>query len=130
MTTRIREFLKHRTENGPCLVVDLDIVRENYLNFAKVLPDTAGEEAVAIYAQHQQEIALVVTDMMMPVMDGAALIRILTRINPEVKILAASGLTSNHTVNKSGGAGAQHFLTKPYTAETLLRAMRVLLDAV
>src|SRR3984885_10850907 len=40
MTTRIREFLKHRTDNGPCLVVDLDIVKENYLNFAKVLPDT------------------------------------------------------------------------------------------
>jgi len=40
MTTRIREFLKHRTENGPCLVVDLDVVRENYQNFAKALPDT------------------------------------------------------------------------------------------
>src|SRR5271154_1169252 len=40
MTTRIREFLKHRTESGPCLVVDLDVVRENYHNFAKALPDT------------------------------------------------------------------------------------------
>src|SRR6202158_4287241 len=40
MTTRIREFLKHRTEIGPCLVVDLDVVRENYQNFARVLPDT------------------------------------------------------------------------------------------
>jgi ornithine decarboxylase len=40
MTTRIREFLKRRTESGPCLVVDLDVVRENYLNFAKALPDT------------------------------------------------------------------------------------------
>src|SRR3984957_937361 len=40
MTTRIREFLKHRTENGPCLVLDLDVVRENYHNFAKALPDT------------------------------------------------------------------------------------------
>src|SRR6201992_3519056 len=40
MTTRIREFLKHRTENGPCLVVDLDVVRTNYQNFAKALPDT------------------------------------------------------------------------------------------
>jgi ornithine decarboxylase len=40
MTARIREFLKHRTQDGPCLVVDLDIVRENYLGFAKALPDT------------------------------------------------------------------------------------------
>ena len=29
MTERIREFLKHRSEPGPCLVVDLDVVREN-----------------------------------------------------------------------------------------------------
>ena len=40
MTARIREFLKKRSDNGPCLVVDLDVVRENYLNFAKALPDT------------------------------------------------------------------------------------------
>jgi ornithine decarboxylase len=40
MTTRIREFLKQRTDIGPCLVVDLDVVRENYQNFAKALPDT------------------------------------------------------------------------------------------
>ena len=46
MTTRIREFLKHRTDNGPCLVVDLDVVRENYQNFAKVLPDTKVYYAV------------------------------------------------------------------------------------
>jgi ornithine decarboxylase len=40
MTARVREFLKQRTDVGPCLVVDLDVVRENYQNFAKVLPDT------------------------------------------------------------------------------------------
>ena len=40
MTERIREFLKARRDEGPCLVVDLDIVRDNYLAFAKALPDT------------------------------------------------------------------------------------------
>src|SRR5688572_1069933 len=40
MTARIREFLKRRTDHGPCLVVDLDVVRENYLAFAKALPDS------------------------------------------------------------------------------------------
>src|SRR5439155_4772658 len=40
MTARIREFLKRRKDEGPCLVVDLDVVRENYLAFAKALPDS------------------------------------------------------------------------------------------
>ena len=44
MTERIREFLKTRREHGkdtePCLVVDLDTIRDNYNAFAKALPDT------------------------------------------------------------------------------------------
>jgi ornithine decarboxylase len=40
MTERIREFLRNRREEGPCLVVDLDVVRENYQSFAKALPDS------------------------------------------------------------------------------------------
>ncbi|HLI98583.1 MAG TPA: ornithine decarboxylase, partial [Bradyrhizobium sp.] len=44
MTERIREFLRNRRNEGqdvePCLVVDLEIVRDNYQNFAKALPDS------------------------------------------------------------------------------------------
>jgi ornithine decarboxylase len=40
MTSRIREFLKQRTDDGPCLVLDLDVVRDNYHSFAKALPDS------------------------------------------------------------------------------------------
>ena len=40
MTARIREFLKQRKADGPCLVVDLDVVRDNYIGFSKALPDT------------------------------------------------------------------------------------------
>src|ERR1700691_3764818 len=40
MTTRIHDFLRNRNDDGPCLVVDLDVVRDNYLTFAKALPDT------------------------------------------------------------------------------------------
>jgi ornithine decarboxylase len=46
MTARIREFLKARQDDGPCLVVDLEVVRENYHAFAKALPDTAVFYAV------------------------------------------------------------------------------------
>jgi ornithine decarboxylase len=40
MTERIQTFLRNRTEDGPCLVVDLEVVRDNYRAFAKALPDT------------------------------------------------------------------------------------------
>ena len=40
MTERIRDFLRRRREDGPCLVVDLDVVRDNYQAFARALPDT------------------------------------------------------------------------------------------
>jgi ornithine decarboxylase len=40
MTERIREFLRNRRDDGPCLVVDLDVVRDNYRAFAAALPDS------------------------------------------------------------------------------------------
>src|ERR1700693_4825352 len=46
MTDRIREFLKNRKEEGPCLVLDLDVVRDNYGAFARTLPDTKVYYAV------------------------------------------------------------------------------------
>src|SRR5258708_13947373 len=40
MTERIREFLRQRRDDGPCLVVDLNVVRDNYRAFAEALPDS------------------------------------------------------------------------------------------
>src|SRR3712207_9378962 len=40
MTERIREFLRHRREDGPCMVLDLDVVRDNFQKFARALPNT------------------------------------------------------------------------------------------
>jgi CheY-like chemotaxis protein len=87
-----------------------------------------GADAVAVYAEHKNEIAVVLTDMMMPVMDGPATIHALMRINPAIKIIAASGLNSNGGVATASSAGVKHFLTKPYTAGTLLKTMRAILD--
>ncbi len=57
----------------------------------RVLTATDGADAVAVYARNMNEIAVVLTDMMMPVMDGPATIHALMRLNPAVKIVAASG---------------------------------------
>ncbi len=88
-----------------------------------------GAEALAVYASRRTEIALVLTDMMMPVMDGPATIRVLTKMDPSVRIIAASGLTANGSVTRVANSGVRHFLPKPYTAETLLRTVREVLDA-
>ena len=94
----------------------------------RVLTATDGAEALALYAQHRHEIAVVVTDMSMPILHGAATIRALMRINPGVKIVAVSGLTANGGAAKASGDGVKNFLTKPYTAGTLLTVMRAILD--
>ena len=61
MTARIREFLKRRTDEGPCLVVDLDVVRDNYNSFAKALPDS--KVYYAIKANPAPEILKLLVEM-------------------------------------------------------------------
>ncbi len=94
----------------------------------RVITAGDGAEAVALYAQQAQQIAVVLTDMMMPVMDGAATIHVLMRINPSIKIIAVSGIDAGDNVARATQAGAQRFLLKPYTAETLLKVVREVLD--
>lgn len=93
-----------------------------------VLTASDGTEAIALYAQKKDEIKLVLTDMMMPYMDGAATIRALQRINPQVKIIASSGLSENGRAAEMMGTGAKTFLSKPYTAEKLLKTIEAVLS--
>ena len=94
----------------------------------RVLTAKDGADAVAIYAEHSREIAVVLTDMMMPIMDGAAVSRVLRRINPAVKIISASGRNANAGSDGVSDDELEHFLMKPYTAATLLKALRTILD--
>jgi CheY-like chemotaxis protein len=87
-----------------------------------------GSEAIALYTQHGKEIALVLTDMMMPVMDGVATVRVLRKLNPALPLIAASGLSANGHTAKVAGLGVKHFLPKPYTAETLLKTLKLALS--
>ena len=85
-------------------------------------------EAIARYAEHRSKIAVVLTDMAMPVMDGPATIRVLKSMNPKVKIIAASGLKSGEAVDQASGSDAKCVIDKPYTAGTLLRVLRSIID--
>jgi CheY-like chemotaxis protein len=87
-----------------------------------------GTEAVAAYAQRAREVALVITDMAMPYMDGAALIRALRQMNPRLRILAVSGLMDDARLAEIAGPAPIKLLSKPFTAETLLTTVREVLD--
>jgi len=94
-----------------------------------VLTASDGTEAVGLYADRKNDIAVVLTDMMMPFMDGPATIRALQKMNPAIKIIAASGLTAGHKPGEAALEGVKLFLSKPYTAEKLLKALAEVLKS-
>ncbi|MDM9381621.1 response regulator [Chlorogloeopsis sp. ULAP01] len=89
----------------------------------KAITASDGIEAIALYAEHQNEISVVLTDMLMPSMDGLTTIRTLQKINPNVKVIAVSGLASAEKVNAATDIGVKAFLSKPYTAKQLLQTI-------
>lgn len=87
----------------------------------KTLVASNGIEAVNIYKQYQQEIKIVLMDIMMPNMDGITAIHTIATMNPQVKIVAMSGLSLHR--DAALAAGAIVFLPKPYTLEELVRSL-------
>lgn len=122
-----------RGRNELVLVVDdeepiRNVVQKTLERFGyRVLLAANGAEALALYARHRAEIALVITDMMMPIMDGPATIVALMAMNPQVKIIGSSGQASNGGGAKALSTGVKHFIPKPYTAEAMLRALHEVL---
>ncbi|MDB6130306.1 MAG: multi-sensor hybrid histidine kinase, partial [Verrucomicrobiales bacterium] len=101
------------------------IVRKILESFGyKVSEASDGEEAIAVYKKHKQQISLVLTDMMMPMMDGPATIEALKKLNPSVRIIAASGLSVTETVASASNLGVRHFLPKPFTTLSLLEMVK------
>lgn len=89
----------------------------------QVLTASDGVEALSLYIQYQEQISVVLLDIMMPVMDGIDTISTLQQLNPQVKIIAISGLMSNEKIAEATGNGVQAFLPKPCTAKELLSAI-------
>ena len=90
----------------------------------KVISASDGTDGLAQFAQRSKEISLVITDMAMPFMDGAAMIRALRKIDPEFKIIGMSGLLNADQTAELQSLKVSSFLTKPFTAESLLHAIR------
>jgi CheY-like chemotaxis protein len=94
----------------------------------KVLIASDGIEAIALYTQRKEEISVVLIDMMMPSMDGPSTIRVLQKIDPQVKVIGVSGLVSNDKMIEILGNSVKTFLPKPYTSNELLKNLQVVLN--
>jgi PAS domain S-box-containing protein len=93
----------------------------------RVLTAQNGAEAVGIYERHRGEIQAVITDMMMPIMDGPASIQALQNLDPGVRVIGISGLGSEAALTKAGKLKVQRFLKKPYATGSLLTSLREVL---
>lgn len=98
-------------------------------NAYKVIMASDGIEAITLYAKHKGEIQAVLIDMMMPTMDGLTTIRTLQKIDPNVKVIAVSGLMSTQQVTDAIGESVKTFLSKPYTSNELLKNLQVVLNS-
>ncbi|MEP6672275.1 MAG: PAS domain S-box protein [Chthoniobacter sp.] len=116
--------------NEEILIVDdeaaiLEITRETLAAFNyRVLATSSGEEAVSLFARHHTEIDLVITDLLMPGMDGPTLIHNLRKVKPNVRLIAVSGISAD-----AKQLNTQGFLKKPFGTAALLRSVRSALDA-
>ena len=84
MTERILEFLRRRSDDGPCLVIDLEVVRDNYLAFAKALPDT--RVFYAVKANPDPQILKLLAELGSS-FDAASV--------PEIEMVLAAGATAD-----------------------------------
>jgi PAS domain S-box-containing protein len=89
-----------------------------------MVPATHGAEAVTTFAKSREKIALVITDMAMPQMDGPTAIKAIRAIAPEIPIIGSSGVTDHDIMEKARTLSLDCFLGRPYTAQALLAAIR------
>ncbi len=115
------------------LVVDdepaiCEIARSILENYGyKVLIAADGIDAISQYTQHKSDVHLVVMDMTMPELDGVSAVRIMQKINPQLKAVLMSGLPGNAGVAASAGESVKGFLQKPFSSEALSKAVHTAL---
>jgi two-component system cell cycle sensor histidine kinase/response regulator CckA len=101
------------------LVRDM-LVRHGY----RVVEAENGRQALQLFQAHQHEIALLLTDVVMPEMNGRDLARHLRACRPDLKVLYMSGYTGDAMSESAGIEPGAVFIQKPFTPRTLLRRVR------
>ncbi|MEQ2007665.1 MAG: PAS domain S-box protein [Limisphaerales bacterium] len=100
----------------------------------RVLTASDGTAALTELSQHLGEVKLIVTDIMMPFMDGVQLIRAVHRLSPGLRVIASSGVLGmpgqKDRTDEVRALGVKHILHKPYSVETFLRTVHAELHPV
>ena len=94
----------------------------------RVLTAHDGMEAIQVYTQHKESIALVLTDIGLPKLGGQALVATLTGINPRLDIIVTSGFLAPHVRSEFEKAGAKEFVHKPYVPAEIFTKIREVID--
>ena len=93
-------------------------------NGYRVIEAAEGADGITQYVAHQKEVQVVVTDLAMPVMDGPAFIRVLRRLNPQVRVIAVSGYQSKSSLPADLGVPGEARLSKPFSGPMLLQTLQ------
>lgn len=115
------------------LVEDDALVRELVLRLLTeagytVEAAAGASQAVELAANADAPFDLLLTDVVMPVTSGRELATRLTRSRPDLRVLYMSGYAESSVIGPGDLRRGMHFLSKPFTAETLRRKVRELLD--
>jgi len=111
-------------ETAICQVTRKNLEAHGY----KVLTAHNGLEAIDVFTKNQGKIQIVLTDMMMPGMDGKATVKALKKLDPRVRFVGASGMAEARETADSSGAEFNAFLCKPFKVGNLLRTLKEVLQ--
>jgi CheY-like chemotaxis protein len=98
---------------------------ENY----RILTAKSGPEALQVYRQFGKQIALVILDYFLPVMDGDGVFSTLKAMDPEVRVVLSSGFTEMSQLGGMLSRGLCGFVPKPHTTQKVIEQIRLVLDA-
>jgi two-component system cell cycle sensor histidine kinase/response regulator CckA len=95
----------------------------------QVLEAAGGEEAIELVRRHAGEIHLLITDVVMPNMDGPTLVRAIRRARPDIAVMFMSGYAEEAFRRNDENAAALHFLAKPFGLKQLAAKVKDVLSA-
>ena len=89
-----------------------------------------GFQAIEIYRKLKEQIALIILDFTMPIMDGSDVFAELLLINPKAPVVLSSGFAEQERLRSMLARGLRGFIPKPYTQQKLLTQIRSVLDTL